>query len=195
VAALRTALTSRSPRQQGGFTLVEVLVSLLVLLVVTAVAAQLLTESAQTFADIAGEQLDPIVPTALNLIRADVEQASSVVPSAAAPLPCGVLVALGGPLGTVSYTFDGKTLRRTVIDAAGKVLWDTTLLRQVTNWTCQAQVSATGAVVVQLSLTYNRRALCHTPLTVLPAYQGSFVTSRTESFFVTLRGGGLGTTW
>jgi type II secretory pathway pseudopilin PulG len=184
-----------SSRRQAGFTLTEMLISLLVLMVATAIAAQLLSESAQMFVDVAAEQMDTEIPLALNRIRSDAEQASTVTMTAPDPLPCLALALNGGPAGTVGYTFDGQSLRRTVIRDDGTIGWDAPLIQRVTNWTCQSETSAGGATVLRLTLTFNRRALRHSPLAVMPADQGSHVASRTETLFITLRGGGMGTSW
>ena len=179
--------------REAGFTLIEMLISFVLLVLAVTLAAQLLVEAAQMFADVAGEQRDTMVPLALARLRNDVQGAASYQDLALDPRSCSPLVLLGGASGTVVYTLQGEDLRRDVVAPDGTPGASELLMRQVTAWTCRAH----GAMppVLELGFTYRRRAVRRTPLAVLPAHAKPNTEQKSESLFLTLRGGGLGSSW
>ncbi len=174
---------------QAGFTLVELMVSLVLLLLGLALAAQILMESAQLFAESAGEQIDAPIPLAIARLRGDVLAASSFQVTIGDE---GLrLVLEGHPVGTVLYERAGEELRRSVLDAAGEPGKATTVLRGVSEWIC---VPASPRLVV-LGLRYRRHAVPRSPLPRLPAFRGPRHEERQEWLTLAPRGGGLGDGW
>jgi prepilin-type N-terminal cleavage/methylation domain-containing protein len=192
MAPLVPAVPAR-PAPQAGFTLIEMLISFVLLVLAVTLAAQLLVEAAQMFTDVAGEQHDSMVPLALARIRNDVQGSVSFQNLSLDPLSCSPLVLSGGPNGSVVYTLEREELRRNVVAPDGTAGAGDVLMRQVTAWTCQSHGSFPP--LLELDFTYRRRAVRRTPLAVLPAYTKPNSEQKSESLFLTLRGGGLGSSW
>ena len=178
---------------QAGFTLIEMLISFVLLILAVTLAAQLLMEAAQMFTDVAGEQHDPLVPLALARLRNDVQGSVSFQNLSLDPLGCSPLVLTGGPYGTVVYTLQGEELRRATLAPDGTAGAGEVLMRQITAWTCRPHGSFPP--LLELDFAYRRRAVRRTPLAVLPAYAKPNSEQKAESLFLTLRGGGLGSSW
>ena len=174
--------------RQAGFTLVELLISLLVMSVALALAAQVMMEAAQMLTDAAAEQADAPMPLVAARLRGDVRAAAGfeVLPGLEGP----ALFLEGHPAGLVVYQKVGDELLRTVLDETGEVLGETPALRGVTSWSCAP--IAPGLVAVNLS---HRRSAIRGPLPALPGNRGPRSEERTESFLVAPRGGGLGFSW
>ena len=66
-------------RREGGFTLIELVVSMLLFAVVVAIAAELLGEAQQMLVDAGREALDPAAALIAMRLRADVQGASAAV--------------------------------------------------------------------------------------------------------------------
>jgi prepilin-type N-terminal cleavage/methylation domain-containing protein len=176
-------------KRQAGFTLVELMVSLVLLLLGLALAAQILMESAQLFAEAAGEQTDAPIPLAIARLRGDVLASSSFQVATGEE---GLLLVLEGhPAGTVFYERVGEELRRGVLDAAGDPGETTAVLRGVSQWVC---LPASPRLVV-LGVRYRRHAVPRSPLPRLPAFRGPATEERQEWLALAPRGGGLGDGW
>jgi prepilin-type N-terminal cleavage/methylation domain-containing protein len=176
---------------QAGFTLLELLVSLAILLVALALAAQLLMETSQLLAEASGEALDAPVPLILARIRADVQGSVGAYPvfDDDGSLARIVIQDLGRQ---IVYGKAGGDLYRTVELDDGSPRQTGLLWRGVTGWSCQ-RVDPKG--LIELAVSYRRRALPHTPLPVLPAVRGPVTEELTQRMFLLPRGGGLGDTW
>ena len=180
-----------SRRREAGFTLVEICISLALLLVALLLAAQILMETSQLFAETSGESLDAPLPLVIARIRADILGSTSTVPI---PNEDGTLgaVAVYGLGRQILYQKVGDALFRRIVplngDPPGKpvLLW-----RGVTGWSCQIQ----GASLVELEVTYRRRTLPRSPLPALPGLRGPLTEELTQRMYLLPRGAGLGDTW
>ena len=185
---MRGGRTSTSGRD--GFTLIELSISLALLLVALAIAAQLLMETSQLFAETSGESLDAPVPLVLARIRADVQGAAGAYPVLDEDGSLARIV-IQGVEGQILYERAGPDLVRTVVPADGSpktaLLW-----RGITNWSC-SQVGPKG--LIELAVSYRRRTVPHTPLPALPAVRGPVTEELTQRMFLLPRGAGLGETW
>jgi prepilin-type N-terminal cleavage/methylation domain-containing protein len=178
-------------RGEAGFTLVEMTISLSLLLVALLLAAQVLEETSQLFAETSGEALDAPVSLVIARIRADVLGSLGVVPI---PDEDGNLVGVSiqGFGHQILYRKLGDALFRTVVpqngDPPGKpvLLW-----RGVKAWSCQIQ----GPRLVELEVTYQRRTVSRSPLPALPAFRGPVQEDLTQRMYLLPRGAGLGDTW
>jgi hypothetical protein len=175
----------RSPHTgPAGFTLVETAVALVLLLLALALAADLLQETAQIFAYTAGEALDTPVPLAIARIRNDVLGSMGVVPISGRDGLDGLVIQ--GPDRPILYERRGDGLYRRVVPGEPALLWS-----GVTDWRCQVLPSG----LVDLEVTYRRRAVPHSPLPGLPAERGAAMEEATQKMFLLPRGGGLAETW
>ncbi|HYN22698.1 MAG TPA: prepilin-type N-terminal cleavage/methylation domain-containing protein [Thermoanaerobaculia bacterium] len=172
-------------KAQAGFTLVELLVSLVITMLALALAAQVLMESSQMLVDAAAEQADSAMPLVVARLRGDVRAAASfhVVGPA--------LLLEGHPAGTVVYERAGEELRRTVLDGTGQILGSAPALRGVTGWSC----IPVGPGLLAVTLAHRRSTLRRGPLPALPAQRGPKQEERSELFLVAPRGAGLGESW
>lgn len=182
-----TPLPSPSRRRQAGFTILEMLIALALLLVGLLIAADLLMESSRTFVETAGEALDTPAPLTDARIRADVQGATSVTPQLS-PLD-GKLdsVHVQGGGQEIVYQKTGDSIYRTVYVPGGPPQDPVILWRGVKDWTCEA--GSTGSPAL-LSVTYTRRSTPHTPLPVLPVYRGPLAEEVTEVLYILPRGNG-----
>jgi hypothetical protein len=179
---------------QGGFTLIEISIALLLMMLGLALAAQLLMETSKLFAETAGEAIDTPVPLVLARIRNDVQGSAAVAPVLQVDGSLAAVTMVGGPDGEVVYTRQGTDLFRSVIPANGDPPRPPSLLwRGVTAWSCQIVAGTTS--LVDLQITYRRRSVPHTPLAVLPAYRGPLTEELTQRMYLLPRAGGLGDTW
>lgn len=182
----------RGPRSsQEGFTLVEMSIALVLLMLGLLLAAQILMETSQLFAETSGEAQDTPVPLVIARIRADVQGAAAASPVVLEDGKLG-LVLVGGPEDKVIYLKQGTDLLRQVVPTAGETPGPTILWHNVIAWSCQV-VPGTG--LVDLQVTYRRRTVPHTPLAVMPAYRGPLTEVLTQRLYFLPRGGGLGDTW
>ncbi|HTQ80814.1 MAG TPA: prepilin-type N-terminal cleavage/methylation domain-containing protein [Thermoanaerobaculia bacterium] len=171
---------------EAGFTLIELLVALVLLILAVALASQLFMESALQLADATAEQADPTVPLLIDRLRGDVLASSGFA-------SCGVdhLELTGHPAGTVLYERIGNELHREVFDATGKPLGQSVPWRGVIAWSC----APAGFRLLRLDLAYRLRAVRRSLNAPLPGTRGDAYELRTETFFLTPRGAGLGESW
>lgn len=176
---------------QDGFTLIELSISLVLLLLGLAIASQLLMETSQLFAETTGESLDTPVPLVIARIRADVQGAAAVYPVLDDDGSL-VQIVMQGVDGQITYGRAAGDLYRTVEVDAGSPEQTGLLWRGVTGWSCR-QIGPKG--LVELAVTYRRRTTPHTPLPALPAIRGPVTEELTQRMFLLPRGAGLGGTW
>lgn len=186
---METLRTSR--RGEAGFTLVEICISITILLVALMLAAQILMEISQLFAETSGEALDAPLPLVIARIRADIVGSTGVFPT---PGEDGTLgsVAVQGLSRRIVYQREGDDLFRTVVPLNGDPPEKPVLLwRGITGWGCRIH----GANLVELEVTYRRRTVPRSPLPTLPGLRGPVTEELTQRMFLLPRGGGLGDTW
>lgn len=174
---------------QAGFTLVELLVSLVLTGLALALTAQVMMEGAQMLTDAAAEQTDAPMPLVAARLRGDVRAAArfEVMPGLEGP----ALFLGGHPAGLVVYQKIGSELRRTVIDQTGKIRGEAPALRGMTSWNC----APIGPRLVAVSLSHSRSRMRRGPLPTLPGRRGPRFEERSETFLVAPRGTGLGAAW
>jgi len=173
-----------------GFTLVEVMISLVLFMIGAAFAAQLLMETSQQLADAAAEQVEAPMPLVRARLRSDVQASHDAACVQRPGEPPEEIRLTGHPAGTVIYRVDEGILARRVEDDHGRPLGDGPVLRGVESWSC-----ADGGGLLFLQLTYRRRAVRRTPLVVEPGARGPLTETRVESLLVAPRGGGLEAGW
>jgi prepilin-type N-terminal cleavage/methylation domain-containing protein len=176
---------------QAGFTLLELSISLVILLVALALASQLLMETSQLFAESAGESVDAPVPLVIGRIRGDVQGATGVLPihdESGALLQ----VVISGLDREIVYEKLGVALYRTVDLHDGNPAQRALLWPGVTGWQC-VRLEPRGLIL--LEVRYRRRTTPRTPLPTLPALRGPLLETLTQRMFLLPRGAGLGETW
>lgn len=179
-------------QRQAGFTLLEMLISMVLLLVAVALATQLLLEASKMFVESQGEAADTPVPLAIARIRNDIQGAVSVFPVTD---DSGRLIQIEIRSfdGQIFYRKEGDALYRTFHRKGEDLPQEPALLwRDVVSWRCQ-RVELTP--LIDLEVTYTRRSTPRTPLPALPAYRGRLREMQTQRMFLCPRGGGLGWTW
>jgi prepilin-type N-terminal cleavage/methylation domain-containing protein len=180
----------RAPSRQAGFTLIEVLVSLVLVALGLALAAQLLMETSQMLADAAAEQTESALPLARARLRTDIQacQNTRTVPGSYGT----ELWLVGHPAGTVRYRKIGRDLLRDV-SVAGDGVWEgeTVALRNVQSW----DVLPLTPELVSLQIHILRRAVRHSPLAAVPGLRGPADEERVETLVAAPRGGGMGLGW
>ncbi|HSS77546.1 MAG TPA: prepilin-type N-terminal cleavage/methylation domain-containing protein [Thermoanaerobaculia bacterium] len=185
--------TRKGSAGQSGFTLIEISIALLLLMLGLMLAAQLLMETSKLFAETSGEASDTPVPLVLARIRGDVQGSAAAAPVLLMDGSLAAITMVGGPDGEIVYAKQGTDLFRSIVPATGEPPGPPVLLwRGVTAWSCQV---VPGTNLVDLQVTYRRRSVPHTPLAVLPAYRGSLTEELTQRMYLLPRGGGLGDTW
>lgn len=176
-----------SRRRQAGFTIIEMMIALVLLLVGLMIAADLLMESSRMFVETSGEALDTPAPLADARIRADIQGATSVTPQLS-PID-GKLdsIHVRGGGEEIVYQKTGDAIYRVVYPASGPPQDPVILWRGVTAWSCEAGSQDAPAL---LSVTYARRSTPHTPLPVMPVYRGPLSEEVTEVLYILPRGNG-----
>jgi prepilin-type N-terminal cleavage/methylation domain-containing protein len=184
-------MTGRPGHRQAGFTLVELLISLVISGVALAIAAGLLQETAQQLSEVGGEQIEAPISTVLDRLRADVRAAIDVDILPGAGTRSEALLLQGLPAGEVVWIQDGAELRRLVLDPANpdRPLQDAPLLRGVESF----RAGSTGGLV-SIELTYRRERL-RPPSPVVPGQRGERTELRSEALLLAPRGAGLGDGW
>jgi hypothetical protein len=178
-------------RKEAGFTLVEICVSLALLLVALLLAAQILMETSQLFAETSGEALDAPVPLVIARIRADVLGSMGALPILNEDGTLDAVV-VHGLERQIVYQKAGDALFRRVVPLNGDPPQKPVLLwRGVTDWDCQIH----GFSLVELEVTYRRRTLPRSPLPTLPGLRGPLTEELRQRMYLLPRGGGLGDTW
>jgi hypothetical protein len=178
-------------RGEAGFTLVEICFSMTLLLVALLLAAQILMETSQLFAETSGEALDAPVPRVIARIRADILGSAGAFPIHDED---GTLsaVAVQGLDGRIVYQKEGEDLFLTVVPLNGDPPQKPVLLwRGVTGWDCQVH----GGNLVELEVAYRRRTVPRSPLPMLSGLRGPVTEELTQKMYLLPRGGGLGDKW
>lgn len=111
-----------------GFSLLELLIVMTLVILALTLAAQLLLESQRTYAVAGREARDPRVAPTLAQLRADVRSAAGVATGAG-----GALVLQGHPAGTVRWESRRGELVRTVEPPGGEPV-SRTALRRLAGW-------------------------------------------------------------
>jgi prepilin-type N-terminal cleavage/methylation domain-containing protein len=173
-------------RRDAGFSLIEMLVALVLLIAGLLIAADLLMETARLFAETSGEALDTPVPLAIARIRGDMEGSTAVVPELDREEKL-VRIRIRTAGAEIDYEKLGDVLYRVVQPDSGDAADPETLWHGVTDWTCTQGGTASP---LWFSVTYTRRTTPHTPLAVLPVYRGALAETRIEKFYVLPRGNG-----
>ncbi len=168
--------------------------SLVLLVLALALAAQLLAETQQMMADAARQALDPAAALVATRLRTDVLGATGAVAASNPDGSCALLELMGNPEGTIAYTLTGGALTRTVLGAGGLPLGSLPLLPGTAAWSCSA-ITAGTAQVVLLDYRYLRSRVRRSPLPLLPGQAGARQEQVHESLVLALRGGGLGGAW
>lgn len=174
---------------QAGFSLIELLVSLVLVGLGLALAAQLLMETSQMLVDAAAEQTETALPLARARLRSDIQACTGTmtVPGLAGP----ELWLIGHPAGTVRYRKVGREIRRDV--AAGVGVWDSETVAFRNVQTFLVLSASTELVAVEIHVL--RRAVRHSPLPALPGVSGPSDEERLETLVAAPRGGGLELGW
>lgn len=180
---------------QAGFTLVEVLVSLVLLILVLSIAAQLLGETQQMLVDAAREARDPAAGLVATRLRVDVLGASGAVAAQSPDLTCAYLELVGNPEGVIFYQLAGGALVRSVLAADGTPEGSEALLRGATAFTCATILPPQGFTVVRLDVHSLRSRSRRSPLMLMPSARGPRQEEVRETLFLTPRGSGLGSGW
>lgn len=128
----RPAMSCDAP----GFTVIELLISMTLLLLAFALAGQLLLETRRTVALAGRELADPLTVHAITRLRHDIRGSRSTQPAPGLfPIASeGPLTLLGHPAGTVRYRRRGNELVREVLDGEGELVTRHTLLWQLSGW-------------------------------------------------------------
>ncbi|HVR08257.1 MAG TPA: type II secretion system protein [Thermoanaerobaculia bacterium] len=181
-------------RREKGFTLVEMVVSMMLLAVVVAIAAELLGEAQQMVLDAGREALDPAAALIAMRLRADVQSASVAVAAQNPDLSCAFLELAGQPPGPIFYRLVAGDMVRSVLAGGGAPLGSVVLLHGATSFRCVTS-SLGGPTVVLLDYRYRRSRTRRSPLMLMPSLWAPAQESVHESLILTPRGAGLGASW
>jgi prepilin-type N-terminal cleavage/methylation domain-containing protein len=179
------------PRRAAGFTLVELMISLAVLSLGLALAAQLLAESARMLAQASAEPRGLPAPVALARVRAEVRAATgfAVVPRGSGEDP-GLLLS-GLPAGDVLYAQEGSALVRQVVEPGGVPEEPAPLMSGVLAW----RPYVLGPHLLRIDLSYRAPARRRSPLALMPSAAGPATEVQEETLMLAPRGAGLGKRW
>jgi len=174
-------------QRQAGFTLIEMTIVLVLMLVGLLIAAELLMETSRLFAETSGEAIETPIPLVIARIRADIQGSTAVSPELnldGTRLDKVHIRTLGEE---ILYQKLGDSLYRLVIPNYGPSRDPELLWRGVTDWTC---TPGDKSEPVTFSVSYLRRTTPSMPLPVLPFYRGPLSEARIEKFYLLPRGGG-----
>ena len=139
-------------RRQGGFSLIELLLSTTILMLVLLIALQMLAEAGRLLSSAQVELAGSPVKLVTQWLRRDVQGASE--------LGRLVLLTTTGPLelrghqeGTLRYERVGADLDRVIVATGGKEIGRRTVLRGVSGW----QWRALSPGLVEVEIVYQRR--------------------------------------
>lgn len=190
-AACRAASAPRPRRtREGGFTLLETLIALTLVLFALGLASQLLMETAVLFQGSAREARSTPVPQAIARMRADVMASAFALVTTYPDGSMDRLILSGHPAGSVVYQLAGTNLYRIQngVDAAdGDVLW-----QGVDSW--RASTIPPGGRLLHVEIHY-RQVKGPQFLARTPGRQGKLEIPRVQSLYALPRGTGMGTGW
>lgn len=126
-----TLTTSRRLRRSG-FTLIEVMLALLFLLLALEITAQLLRETQQVFVEEARKAQDPVADLLARQLRVDIMAARQAAP--ASPLWTTLPLSLTGGPYQVVYRVTDDGLERGLFAADGTPLGARVFVRQLRSW-------------------------------------------------------------
>lgn len=139
-------------RRQRGFTLIEMLVSTVILMFVMLLALQMLAEAGRLLSTAQVEIAQPSIKLATRWLRRDIQGASGLGRLA--------FLATSGPLelsghreGILRYELAGANLDRVIVATGGRVIGRRTVLREVLGWRWRALNSG----LVEVEIVYQRR--------------------------------------
>jgi prepilin-type N-terminal cleavage/methylation domain-containing protein len=172
---------------EAGFTLVEMLVSLVLLLLALALAGQLLIESQQTLVDSAAEMLDNPTTLAVARLRNDVVSSSRFLIIPILDTGGYRLILTGHPAGTVVYEVAGTDLVRRVFDGLGVEVGQGVALRGVaTGHFVPTAVPETPLLKIEVAYAVHRGR--RSPLPTVPGTRGPKAKAHMEVMFLLPRG-------
>ena len=187
-----TPLVPAAPRRPTGFTLVELVVSLAILMLALALAAQILMETAQLFADSARQNRVSSVPEAVSRLRGDVLGATYFSITVHHDGTMDKLFLFGHPEGTVIYELIQGELVRSVSVGGAPPEPGTPLWQGVTSWSARAV--PTGGPLLDLEVDYQEPREPRL-LALLPGIGKPPAATRIERLYLLPRGAGLGNGW
>lgn len=130
MARMRTTpKASSGTPASAGFTLLELLVSMVLMVLALTLAAQLLLESQRTFALSGRAALEPMASYAYARLTSDVQSASG-----AQSATDGALLLTGHPEGTLRWERRGEELWRTAFADDGRIRSRRVMLQRVETW-------------------------------------------------------------
>ncbi len=182
-------------RGAAGFSLVEMLVALVILILALALAAQLLGETAQMMADAGRQALDPAPALAAIRLRVDVQGATAAVVSQNLDGSCADVELLGYAGGPIYYQIAGGALTRLAVSALGKPE-TLVLLPGASGFLCQLVNLPGMPQVLRVDYQYVRSTVRRSALDLeLPALWGPRQMQVVETYYLAPRGGGFGGSW
>lgn len=181
-------------RAAAGFTLLETLVSLVLLMIALFLAADLLMEAGTLLADSAREVRDAPASLILARLRGDIMASGGFLAPQGPAWSSGPLVLTGHPQGSVQYEWVGKDLHRSVLDAFGNPDDEAVVWRGLTDWAWRP-VPGWTAQLVEIDVSYRRFAVPRSPLPNLPRNRGPRSQTVSETLLVAPRAYGLGNRW
>ena len=195
---MRRSARARTRRlgRSAGFSLIEMLISLVLLMVALFLAADLIQEAGTLLVDTAREVPDSPASLVLSRLRADIMAASGVdSPLGWSPGPLDLSGRFpevkGIEVRAVRYERDGETLYRSLFDESGYPLVDQAVVwRGITDWEWRR-----WGAMVEVDVSYRRFAVPRSPLPNLPRYRGPRSETVHENLLVVPRGRGLGYRW
>jgi len=170
-------------RRAGGFTLLELLVALTVLLLATVVIAELLDATSVLAAEAGRDLAAPDASWALARLRRDLRGAASA--HAGAFATGAPLVLEGHPAGRVVYQRVGRRLERSLTSDSGAEA-TATVLEGVAAWSWNE--TAPGLVEIQLAVRLPGRGRGR-------AWQAAQSRLESHHLAVVMRGAGRGRSW
>ncbi len=143
----------RRPRSKAaGFSLVELLVALAILLIALSIAAEIGIRARALLARSVRDARRPPIAATLARIRDDIAQAERFDPAAADPIWGWTFdpLVLRSSSGTVIYRVAGSTLERATVDSTGREAGRLDLVRDGASWRWRAF----GDSLVEISVGY-----------------------------------------
>ena len=133
--------------KKGGYSLLELVISLPIAVLVLMLVAQLLQDVQRTYSTTRHEVVNPLPHHALQLLRNDIQSAKQIVPPSST-LPGTPLELVLGDNSRVRYEKTNGEFLRSKLDASGEPEFTLHLLSRVMNWTWSA--AQPGLVDIQV---------------------------------------------